>query len=194
MSIRLRTPAGQICALSLRFNDDGPLGSCFWYICGNGTYIARYDDLATGARGASRRVQRWTCPPTASGCRTGSSSRRSAKAASRTPVWPACSPDTRSSASSKARDRSAEAHQGDHCAGSQSCHITEQVSVGVTEQATPPTSRSLLRAEAHPLKPRAHPDRHVTGARRGAVPCLIAHQARRPTLKCLTGALAQLPG
>jgi 2-hydroxy-4-carboxymuconate semialdehyde hemiacetal dehydrogenase len=48
MSIQLRTPAGRICALSLSFNNDGPLGTFFRYICDNGTYIARYDDLVTG--------------------------------------------------------------------------------------------------------------------------------------------------
>jgi 2-hydroxy-4-carboxymuconate semialdehyde hemiacetal dehydrogenase len=48
MSIQLRTPSGRICTLSLSFNNDGPLGSFFRYICDNGTYIARYDDLVTG--------------------------------------------------------------------------------------------------------------------------------------------------
>jgi 2-hydroxy-4-carboxymuconate semialdehyde hemiacetal dehydrogenase len=48
MSIQLRTPTGRICTLSLSFNNDGPLGSFFRYICDNGTYIARYDDLVTG--------------------------------------------------------------------------------------------------------------------------------------------------
>ncbi len=48
MSIQLRTPAGRICTLSLSFNNDGPLGTFFRYICDNGTYIARYDDLVTG--------------------------------------------------------------------------------------------------------------------------------------------------
>src|SRR5580658_1920005 len=48
MSIQLRTPAGRICTLSLSFNNDGPLGSFFRYICDHGTYIARYDDLVTG--------------------------------------------------------------------------------------------------------------------------------------------------
>jgi 2-hydroxy-4-carboxymuconate semialdehyde hemiacetal dehydrogenase len=48
MSIQLRTPAGRIAALSLSFNNDGPLGTFFRYICDNGTYIARYDDLVTG--------------------------------------------------------------------------------------------------------------------------------------------------
>jgi len=48
MSIQLRTPSGKICTLSLSFNNDGPLGSFFRYICDKGTYIARYDDLVTG--------------------------------------------------------------------------------------------------------------------------------------------------
>src|SRR5579863_7380004 len=48
MSIQLRTPSGKICTLSLSFNNDGPLGSFFRYICDHGTYIARYDDLVTG--------------------------------------------------------------------------------------------------------------------------------------------------
>jgi 2-hydroxy-4-carboxymuconate semialdehyde hemiacetal dehydrogenase len=48
MSIQLRTGSGRICTLSLSFNNDGPLGSFFRYICDNGTYIARYDDLVTG--------------------------------------------------------------------------------------------------------------------------------------------------
>jgi 2-hydroxy-4-carboxymuconate semialdehyde hemiacetal dehydrogenase len=48
MSIQLKTAAGQICTLSLSFNNDGPLGTFFRYICDNGTYIARYDDLYDG--------------------------------------------------------------------------------------------------------------------------------------------------
>jgi 2-hydroxy-4-carboxymuconate semialdehyde hemiacetal dehydrogenase len=48
MSIQLRTPGGRICTLSLSFNNDGPLGTFFRYICDHGTYIARYDDLVTG--------------------------------------------------------------------------------------------------------------------------------------------------
>ena len=48
MSTQLRTPGGRICTLSLSFNNDGPLGTFFRYICDNGTYIARYDDLVTG--------------------------------------------------------------------------------------------------------------------------------------------------
>jgi len=48
MSIGLKTASGAICTLSLSFNNDGPLGTFFRYICDNGTYIARYDDLFTG--------------------------------------------------------------------------------------------------------------------------------------------------
>jgi len=48
MSIQLRSETGAICTLSLSFNNDGPLGTFFRYICDNGTYIARYDDLVTG--------------------------------------------------------------------------------------------------------------------------------------------------
>ena len=32
----------------MSFNNDGPLGTFFRYICDNGTYLARYDDLFTG--------------------------------------------------------------------------------------------------------------------------------------------------
>ncbi len=48
MSIGLKVPSGAICTLSLSFNNDGPLGTFFRYICDNGTYIARYDDLFDG--------------------------------------------------------------------------------------------------------------------------------------------------
>jgi 2-hydroxy-4-carboxymuconate semialdehyde hemiacetal dehydrogenase len=48
MSIQLKTHSGSLCTLSLSFNNDGPLGTFFRYICDNGTYIARYDDLITG--------------------------------------------------------------------------------------------------------------------------------------------------
>ena len=48
MSIQMKTPSGAICTLSLSFNNDGPLGTFFRYICDNGTYIARYDDLVDG--------------------------------------------------------------------------------------------------------------------------------------------------
>ncbi|WP_375202795.1 Gfo/Idh/MocA family oxidoreductase [Hyphococcus sp.] len=48
MSIQLKTEKGKILTLSLSFNNDGPLGTFFRYICDNGTYIARYDDLVNG--------------------------------------------------------------------------------------------------------------------------------------------------
>ena len=48
MSIQLKTDSGKICTLSLSFNNDGPLGTFFRYICDNGTYLARYDDLVNG--------------------------------------------------------------------------------------------------------------------------------------------------
>ncbi|WP_281544700.1 Gfo/Idh/MocA family oxidoreductase [Grimontia sp. SpTr1] len=48
MSIGLKTTSGALCTLSLSFNNDGPLGTFFRYICDNGTYIARYDDLVDG--------------------------------------------------------------------------------------------------------------------------------------------------
>lgn len=48
MSILMKTPSGKICTLSLSFNNDGPLGTFFRYICKAGTYIARYDDLFNG--------------------------------------------------------------------------------------------------------------------------------------------------
>lgn len=48
MSIGLKAANGAICTLSLSFNNNGPLGTFFRYICDNGTYIARYDDLFDG--------------------------------------------------------------------------------------------------------------------------------------------------
>jgi 2-hydroxy-4-carboxymuconate semialdehyde hemiacetal dehydrogenase len=48
MSIGLKVPNGALCTLSLSFNNDGPLGTFFRYICDNGTYICRYDDLFDG--------------------------------------------------------------------------------------------------------------------------------------------------
>jgi 2-hydroxy-4-carboxymuconate semialdehyde hemiacetal dehydrogenase len=48
MGILMKVPAGAICTLSLSFNNDGPFGTFFRYICDNGTYLARYDDLFDG--------------------------------------------------------------------------------------------------------------------------------------------------
>ena len=48
MSIQLKVPSEAILTLSLSFNNDGPFGSFFRYICDNGTYKALYDDLVNG--------------------------------------------------------------------------------------------------------------------------------------------------
>ncbi|WP_419916136.1 Gfo/Idh/MocA family oxidoreductase [Candidatus Poriferisodalis sp.] len=48
MTIGMSVSSGALCTLSLSFNNDGPLGTFFRYICDNGTYIARYDDLVDG--------------------------------------------------------------------------------------------------------------------------------------------------
>jgi len=48
MSIGLKASTGAICTLSLSFNNDGPFGTFFRYICDNGTYVASYDDLYDG--------------------------------------------------------------------------------------------------------------------------------------------------
>lgn len=48
MSIGLKTAEGALCTLSLSFNNNGPFGTFFRYICDNGTYLARYDDLFDG--------------------------------------------------------------------------------------------------------------------------------------------------
>jgi 2-hydroxy-4-carboxymuconate semialdehyde hemiacetal dehydrogenase len=45
MSIGMKVPGGAVCTLALSFNNHGPLGTFFRYICDNGTYIARYDEL-----------------------------------------------------------------------------------------------------------------------------------------------------
>jgi 2-hydroxy-4-carboxymuconate semialdehyde hemiacetal dehydrogenase len=52
MSIQLKAASGALCTLSLSFNNDGPLGTFFRYICDNGTYIARYDELVDGKNNA----------------------------------------------------------------------------------------------------------------------------------------------
>jgi 2-hydroxy-4-carboxymuconate semialdehyde hemiacetal dehydrogenase len=48
MSIQLKVPSGAILTLSLSFNNKGPFGSFFRYICDTGTYKALYDDLVDG--------------------------------------------------------------------------------------------------------------------------------------------------
>ena len=48
MGIVCKAPSGAVLTLSLSFNNKGPLGTFFRYICDNGTYVARYDDLEDG--------------------------------------------------------------------------------------------------------------------------------------------------
>jgi 2-hydroxy-4-carboxymuconate semialdehyde hemiacetal dehydrogenase len=48
MGIVMKVPSGAICTLSLSFNNKGPIGTFFRYICDNGTYQAYYDDLVDG--------------------------------------------------------------------------------------------------------------------------------------------------
>ena len=48
MSIQMQTEEGVLLTLSLSFNNDGPLGTFFRYICDEGTFIASYDDLVDG--------------------------------------------------------------------------------------------------------------------------------------------------
>jgi 2-hydroxy-4-carboxymuconate semialdehyde hemiacetal dehydrogenase len=48
MSIQMKVAGGAICTLALSFNNNGPLGTWFRYICDNGTYVARYDELVDG--------------------------------------------------------------------------------------------------------------------------------------------------
>jgi 2-hydroxy-4-carboxymuconate semialdehyde hemiacetal dehydrogenase len=50
MGIIMKVPSGAILTLSLSFNNDGPIGSFFRYICDNGTYNAYYDDLFDGKK------------------------------------------------------------------------------------------------------------------------------------------------
>ena len=48
MSIGMKAKDGAICTLSLSFNNDGPFGTFFRYICDKGTFVANYDDLYDG--------------------------------------------------------------------------------------------------------------------------------------------------
>lgn len=48
MTVGMNTGSGVLCTLALSFNNNGPLGTFFRYICDNGTYVARYDDLVDG--------------------------------------------------------------------------------------------------------------------------------------------------
>lgn len=46
--IQLRTTGGTVGSCSLSFNNDGPIGTDFRYICDGGTFVARYDSLVSG--------------------------------------------------------------------------------------------------------------------------------------------------
>lgn len=48
MSLGMKVPSGAMCSLTLSFNNDGPFGTFFRYICDKGTYVASYDDLFDG--------------------------------------------------------------------------------------------------------------------------------------------------
>ncbi len=48
LSIQMKTEEGALLTLSLSFNNKGPFGTFFRYICDEGTYIASYDDLVDG--------------------------------------------------------------------------------------------------------------------------------------------------
>jgi 2-hydroxy-4-carboxymuconate semialdehyde hemiacetal dehydrogenase len=48
IGIVMKVPSGAICTLSLSFNNKGPQGTFFRYICDNGTFVAYYDDLFDG--------------------------------------------------------------------------------------------------------------------------------------------------
>lgn len=48
MSISMKVPSGALCTLALSFNNEGPFGTVFRYICDNGTFVASYDDLVDG--------------------------------------------------------------------------------------------------------------------------------------------------
>ena len=48
MSVQLASPRGVLCTLALSFNNDGPFGSSFRYLCDDGTWVAREDALVDG--------------------------------------------------------------------------------------------------------------------------------------------------
>lgn len=48
LSVSAASESGALLSLAVSFNNDGPLGTTFRYICDKGTYIARYDDLVDG--------------------------------------------------------------------------------------------------------------------------------------------------
>ena len=48
LSIGLAAPSGALCTLAISFNNKGPIGTWFRYICDEGTFVAYYDELRDG--------------------------------------------------------------------------------------------------------------------------------------------------
>ena len=48
MSIGMKSTSGKLLSLTLSFNNEGPLGSWFRYICEEGTFKVRYNDMTDG--------------------------------------------------------------------------------------------------------------------------------------------------
>lgn len=48
ISLSLKSSGGALASVALSFNNAGPFGSWFRYICQEGTYIVRYDDITDG--------------------------------------------------------------------------------------------------------------------------------------------------
>jgi 2-hydroxy-4-carboxymuconate semialdehyde hemiacetal dehydrogenase len=48
MTIGMQAVGGSLCTVALSFNNEGPLGSWFRYICEEGTFKVRYNDMTDG--------------------------------------------------------------------------------------------------------------------------------------------------
>lgn len=48
MTIGLKSQSNKLCTVALSFNNEGPLGSWFRYICEEGTFKVRYNDMTDG--------------------------------------------------------------------------------------------------------------------------------------------------
>jgi len=48
MTIGLKSSSNKLCTVALSFNNEGPLGSWFRYICEEGTFKVRYNDMTDG--------------------------------------------------------------------------------------------------------------------------------------------------
>ena len=48
MTIGLKSESNKLCTVALSFNNEGPLGSWFRYICEEGTFKVRYNDMTNG--------------------------------------------------------------------------------------------------------------------------------------------------